>query len=124
MKLTKTVLLLTAAVICGDYPATAQYPGQLKWTSPFVTGGGTPTAGVGGSPASSSDGSKIFITADDGFLYGINPTNGQPLAGFTPPNLGNTAFEGLICSPLIARDGTIYVASWNRHLYSISQTGA
>jgi outer membrane protein assembly factor BamB len=126
MKLKKIAVLITAAFICGAYTTMGQNPGQLKWRgTPFVIGGG-----VGGSPASTSDGSKIFITADDGFLYGIDPTTGQALAGFTTPNLHNIPGYGgeggleLIASPLIAPNGTIYVMSTDGHLYGVNQTGA
>lgn len=84
-----------AAAACP--PAWAQAPGSIKWR--FQAGGP-----VGSSPALGADGT-VYFTADDGFLYAVDPAGRQKWR----VSVGRSAADLRTSSPAIGDDGTVYV---------------
>jgi outer membrane protein assembly factor BamB len=116
----KVAVVLAITLISSAAISYAGTPGMAKW-SPYHTGGaatGSPAVGPGGSP--------LYITSEDGYLYAINPATWT--ASWNPVNVHNLLAIGsspsdLICSPVVACDGTIYVASSDQNLYSVNPNG-
>ncbi|MGQ9707617.1 MAG: outer membrane protein assembly factor BamB family protein [bacterium] len=71
------------------------------------------------TPAISENGT-IYLLADDGTLYAINP-NGRIL--FTLEVAGGEKDLYYTSSPVLAPDGTLYVGSWDSGLYAIYADG-
>jgi outer membrane protein assembly factor BamB len=124
-------LAVAAASICLLFgrvdvaQGAATDPGQPKWSHTTTP---APGGKVNGSPAISADGQTIYITSEDGYVHTLVANSGQEVAGW-PVDKGNIASSGsgedeLICSPVVASDGTVYVASTDGNLYNINTDGS
>jgi outer membrane protein assembly factor BamB len=99
------ILLLLAVFLLGGFNRLYALQGGVKWICPLPN-----QAAADGSPALDLSG-KLFITAEDGFLYGIFPTN-IPGNKIVSPNWSldiqnNGGF--FLSSPAIDSSGSIYV---------------
>jgi len=96
----------------------ARFKPYLMWNSNI---GGTVLTppDVESTPAVGADGT-VYVTADDGFLYALDPSAGYVIWGF---NVHNTGGE-VTSSPSIGADGTIYVCSVDGNLYAVNPNGS
>jgi len=98
---------------------TSHVDGTVKWS--FETGDG-----VESSPAIGSDGT-IYVGSHDSKLYAINPDGTEKWhfqAGDPVYNEEWNVWKGIISSPAIGADGTIYITSLSNKLYAINPDGA
>src|SRR5205823_12148733 len=118
-------------LVFGPTAAQGATPGAGKWGE-FADNSSFPTGGkASGSPAISADGQSIYITSEDGKLYRISAGYGPYGQGNWSVPLGNgpSYDEELISSPVVAADGSIYVAataangSQSGHLYNVNANG-
>jgi outer membrane protein assembly factor BamB len=97
---------------------TSHVNGFVKWT--FEAGGG-----IESSPAIGEDGT-IYFGAHDNRLYAVNPNGtlkwsfyvGKPLYGDK-----FDVYKGILSSPAVAKDGTIYFSSLSDIFFAINADG-
>jgi len=97
---------------------TSHVDGTVKWS--FETG-----AGIESSPAISIDGT-IYVGSHDSKLYAINPDGTEKWhfkAGDPVYNEEWDVWKGILSSPAISSDGTIYITSLSNKLYAIDPDG-
>lgn len=88
--------------------------GHPLWTA-YNTGSAlrsSPTLGVEGA---------LYFGDAGGRVHAVSSFNGQPLSGSWPVNV---TLEAIITPPVIAEDRTIFVASGNGYVYSLSPDGS
>lgn len=97
---------------------TSHVDGTLLWS--FETGDG-----IESSPAIASDGT-IYIASHDCILYALNPDGTEKWqfkAGDPIYNQRWDVWKGIMSSPAIASDGTIYITSSSNYLFAIHPDG-
>jgi len=92
--------------------------GLEKWN--FTTGDG-----IESSPAIGADGT-IYVGSHDNNMYAINPDGTEEWrfaagARFYDPNYD--IWKGILSSPAVATDGTIYFTSLDHNLYALNSDG-
>lgn len=108
------------------YAAPLSKP-QQSWTTTTIKSG---NLFVLPSISIASDGT-LYLGSDDGYLYALNPANGNIQPGWPvsmikpiPVNRNISSANSVYLTPLIAPDGTIYAGTNQGYLFAFTPNGA